>query len=85
MVLVETCSEAFGVARRLKKMGHRVTVVPSTLSTRLGVGDRGHENRPFDGLRAGILDARNLSESLVMMKDKIRSVHVLSEEQTRVK
>jgi transposase len=77
MVLVETCSEAFGLARRLKKMGHKVTVVPSTLSMRLGVGDRGKKN--------DILDARNLSESLVLMKDKIRSVHVVSEEQTKVK
>jgi hypothetical protein len=39
-VVVETCSEAFGVADAALEVGHEVRVVPATLVRSLGVGAR---------------------------------------------
>ena len=39
-VIVETCTEAFGVADLALSFGHEVRVVPATLVRSLGVGSR---------------------------------------------
>src|ERR1700731_154323 len=53
-VVVETCSEAFGIADAALDVGHEVRVVPSTLVRSLGVGAR--------RLKTNRRDARALSE-----------------------
>ncbi len=40
-IIVETCAEAFKVARDAQAAGHDVRVVPATLVRALGVGQRG--------------------------------------------
>ncbi len=54
-VIVETSSEAFGVARMAQAAGHQVAVVPAVLSRALGVGHR--------GTKTDVRDARALSEA----------------------
>jgi hypothetical protein len=39
-VIVETCTEAFGIADAARAAGHEVRVVPTTLVRSLGVGER---------------------------------------------
>jgi transposase len=67
-VVVETCSEAFGIADAALLAGHEVRVVPSTLARSLGVGAR--------RLKTDRRDARALSE--VSCRIDLPSVHVPS-------
>jgi transposase len=67
-VVVETCSEAFGVADVAVRAGHEVRVVPAALVRSLGVGAR--------GLKSDRRDARVLSE--VSCRIDLPSVHVPS-------
>ncbi len=67
-VVVETCSEAFGIADAALGAGHEVRVVPATLVRSLGVGAR--------GLKTDRRDARALSE--VSCRIDLPSVHVPS-------
>jgi transposase len=67
-VVVETCSEAFGVADAAVRAGHEVRVVPATLVRSLGVGAR--------RLKTDRRDARVLSE--VSCRIDVPSVHVPS-------
>lgn len=67
-VILETCTEAFGVADMVLELGHEVRVVPSTLSKVLGVGRR--------GLKTDRRDAQALSEASCSME--LPSVHVPS-------
>jgi len=67
-VVVETCSEAFGIADAALMAGHEVRVVPSTLARSLGVGAR--------RLKTDRRDARALSE--VSCRIDLPSVHVPS-------
>ncbi len=69
-VIVETCSEAFGVADAALAVGHEVRVVPATLVRSLGVGAR--------RLKTDRRDARILSE--VSCRIDLPSVHVPSRE-----
>ena len=69
-VVVETCSEAFGVADAALGAGHEVRVVPATLVRSLGVGAR--------RLKTDRRDARVLSE--VSCRIDLPSVHVPSRE-----
>ena len=65
-VILETCAEAFAVARDAKAVGHDVRVVPATLVRALGVGQR--------GIKTDVRDARCLSEASVRMD--LGSVHI---------
>jgi transposase len=67
-VVVETCSEAFGVADAAARAGHEVRVVPAALVRSLGVGAR--------GLKSDRRDARVLSE--VSCRIDLPSVHIPS-------
>ncbi len=67
-VLVESCTEAFGVADHALEQGHEVRVVPGRLVKSLGVGDR--------GIKTDIRDARVLSE--VSCRIDLTSVHIPS-------
>lgn len=67
-VVVETCSEAFGIADAALQAGHEVRVVPATLVRSLGVGAR--------RLKSDRRDARILSE--VSCRIDLPSVHVPS-------
>jgi transposase len=67
-VIVETCSEAFGIADAALHLGHEVRVVPATLVRTLGVGAR--------RLKTDRRDARVLSE--VSCRIDLPSVHVPS-------
>ena len=67
-VVIETCSEAFGVADAALEAGHEVRVVPATLVRSLGVGAR--------RLKTDRRDARVLSE--VSCRVDLPSVHVPS-------
>jgi transposase len=67
-VIVETCSEAFGVADVAKEFGHEVRVVPATLVRSLGVGAR--------GVKTDERDAALLSE--VSSRIELPSVHIPS-------
>jgi transposase len=67
-VVVETCSEAFGIADAALLTGHEVRVVPATLARSLGVGAR--------RLKTDRRDARVLSE--VSCRIDLPSVHVPS-------
>ena len=69
-VIVETSSEAFGVARMAQAAGHQVSVVPSVLSRALGVGYR--------GTKTDVRDARALSEASTRVA--LPSVHIPSEQ-----
>lgn len=68
-VIVETSSEAFGVARMAQAAGHQVSVVPSVLSRALGVGYRGTKD---------VRGARALSEASTRVA--LPSVHIPSEQ-----
>jgi transposase len=65
--VVETCSEAFGIADAALLAGHEVRVVPSTLARSLGVGAR--------RLKTDRRDARALSQV-----SDLPSVHVPSQQ-----
>jgi transposase len=67
-VVMETCSEAFGVADAALQVGHEVRVVPATLVRSLGVGAR--------RLKTDRRDAQVLSE--VSCRIDLPSVHVPS-------
>ena len=67
-VVVETCSEAFGVADAAVEAGHEVRVVPATLVRSLGVGAR--------RTKTDRRDARALSE--VSCRIDLPSVHIPS-------
>ena len=67
-VVVETCSEAFGIADAALSAGHEVRVVPATLARSLGVGAR--------RLKTDRRDAWALSE--VSCRIDLPSVHVPS-------
>lgn len=67
-VVVETCSEAFGIADAALQAGHEVRVVPATLVRSLGVGAR--------RLKTDRRDAQVLSE--VSCRIDLPSVHVPS-------
>jgi transposase len=67
-VILETCSEAFGIADAALGVGHEVRVVPGTLVRSLGVGAR--------RLKTDQRDARVLSE--VSCRIDLPSVHVPS-------
>ncbi|HEY8946937.1 MAG TPA: IS110 family transposase [Polyangiaceae bacterium] len=69
-VVLETCSEAFGVAESAREAGHEVVVVPASLVRSLGVGSR--------GLKTDVRDARNLAEASCRMS-RLPSVHIPSE------
>jgi transposase len=69
-VILETCAEAFAIARQLKRAGHDVRVVPATVVRTLGVGAR--------GVKTDKRDARALSEA--SCKIELQSVHVPSED-----
>ncbi len=68
-VILETCSEAFGVADQALSMGHEVRVVPATLVRSLGVGAR--------RVKTDKRDAQILSE--VSTRIDLPSVHIPSE------
>lgn len=68
-VVMESCSEAFAIARQVQALGHTAVVVPATLAPALGVGARGIKTDQRDG--------RNLSEASVRMKT-LPSVHIPS-------
>jgi len=74
-VIVETCSEAFGVADIALTAGHEVRVVPATLVRALGVGSR--------GTKTDRRDAQILSE--VSCRIDLPSVHVPAQESRRRK
>src|SRR5260370_25494208 len=74
-VIVETCTEAFGIADLALSLGHDVRVVPSRLVRMLGVGARGK--------KTDLLDARALSEASCRID--LPSVHVPSAWSRRVK
>ena len=65
-VIVETCSEAFGVAAVAKELGHETRIVAATLVRTLGVGAR--------RTKTDQRDARALSE--VSCRVDLPSVHV---------
>ena len=65
-VILETCAEAFAVARDAKAAGHDVRVVPAALVRALGVGQR--------GIKTDVRDARCLSEGSVRID--LGSVHI---------
>jgi transposase len=67
-VVIETCSEAFGIADAALTVGHEVRVVPATLVRSLGVGAR--------RLKTDRRDAQALSE--VSCRIDLPSVHVPS-------
>ena len=69
VVILETSSEAFSVARMAQAAGHRVSVVPSVLSRALGVGHR--------GTKTDVRDARALSEASTRVA--LPGVHIPSE------
>jgi transposase len=69
-VIVETCTEAFGVADAALACGHEVRVVPAQLVRSLGVGAR--------GVKSDRSDARTLSE--VSCRIDLPSVHIPSQE-----
>lgn len=69
-VIVETCSEAFGIADAAIAAGHEVRVVPATLVRTLGVGAR--------RTKTDRRDAQVLSE--VSCRIDLPSVHVPSRE-----
>ncbi len=68
-VILETCSEAFGVADWALEAGHEVRVVPATLVRSLGVGAR--------KTKTDRRDAQALSE--VSCRIELPSVHVPSD------
>lgn len=68
-VVVETSSEAFGIAARARALGHDVRIVPATLVRTLGVGAR--------KMKTDQRDARVLSE--VSTRIELPSVHLPSE------
>jgi len=68
-VIVETCTEAFGVADQALALGHEVRVVPATLVRSLGVGSQSKKTDKRD--------ARILSE--VSTRIDLPSVHIPSE------
>jgi transposase len=74
-VIVETCSEAFGIADIAVAAGHEVRVVPATLVRVLGVGAR--------GTKTDRRDAQILSE--VSCRIELPSVHVPAQESRRKK
>jgi transposase len=74
-VIVETCSEAFGVADAALNVGHEVRVVPATLVRSLGVGAR--------GTKTDRRDAQILSE--VSCRIDLPSVHIPGQESRRRK
>jgi len=74
-VIVETCTEAFGIADLALSLGHDVRVVPSRLVRLLGVGARGK--------KTDLLDARALSEASCRLD--LPSVHLPSAWSRRVK
>ena len=67
-VILETCAESDQVAAWAKQAGHRVRVVPATLSRQLGVGSR--------GVKTDIRDARALS--LASCRIELPAVHLKS-------
>ena len=68
-VVMETCAEAFFIARQVKAAGHVVHVVPATLVKSLGVGAR--------GVKTDVRDAQVLSEVSSRM-EKVPAVHIPS-------
>jgi transposase len=74
-VVMETCSEAFGLADSALEHGHEVRVVPATLVKALGVGLR--------GVKTDKKDARVLSEASCRMD--LPSVHIASAQSRRLK
>jgi transposase len=68
-VIVETCTEAFGVADLALSFGHEVRVVPATLVRSLGVGSQSKKTDKRD--------ARILSE--VSCRIDLPSVHIPSQ------
>jgi len=67
-VILETCSESFGIADQAIAAGHDVRVVPATLVKSLGVGRR--------GIKTDRRDAQVLSE--VSCRIELPSVHIPS-------
>ncbi|MEO0812533.1 MAG: IS110 family transposase [Myxococcota bacterium] len=67
-VILETCAEAFSVARLLQDEGHDVRIVPATLVRQLGVGHR--------GVKTDKRDAQALSQ--VSCRIEVASVHLPS-------
>ncbi|MEO1483387.1 MAG: hypothetical protein AAFU77_14865, partial [Myxococcota bacterium] len=67
-VILETCAESGQVAAWAEKAGHRVRVVPATLSRQLGVGSR--------GVKTDIRDAR--AQSLASCRIELPAVHLKS-------
>lgn len=74
-VVMETCSEAFGLADGALDAGHEVRVVPATLVKALGVGSR--------GIKTDKRDARLLSEASCRMD--LPSVHIASAKSRELK
>lgn len=74
-VILESCTEAFGVADRALEHGHEVRVVAGKLVRSLGVGDR--------GIKTDVRDARTLSE--VSCRINLPSVHIPSKVSRRRK
>lgn len=66
-VVLEACAEAFVVAEAARAAGHEAVVVPATLATSLGVGER--------GVKTDTRDARNLSEASCRMS-RLPAVHI---------
>lgn len=69
-IIMETCAEAFAVADGLRKHGHDVRIVPTTIVRQLGVGAR--------GMKTDAKDARALSAA--SCRSELPSVHVPSEQ-----
>ncbi len=68
VVVIETCTGAFDIARSAEAMGHEVKVVPAKLVRQLGVADR--------GIKTDVRDARALS--LASARIQLPSVHIPS-------
>jgi transposase len=74
-VVLETCTEAFRIARNAQRHGHDVRVVAATLVHSLGIGQRGPKN--------DVRDARILSEASCRIE--LPSVHIPSAVSQEVK
>lgn len=74
-VILETCSEAFAIAKTAKSLGHEVRVVPASVAPSLGVGAR--------RIKTDTRDARILSE--VSCRIDLGSVHIPTETASELK
>jgi len=58
VVVLETCTGAFEIARAAERYGHQVKVVPASLVRQLGVAERGIKNDRRDARALAVASAR---------------------------